>query len=141
MFIEGATAVRKDWSAICDSVIHDKPILIKRTRDKMWFSNVEIMKQILDAFCFHAKRFIEDDGTITLSLDEIDLIENGKDESEARGAMGKAILEYATEYYENYTLYSSSSNRKSHVPYIFKALIEDDAEKIGRDIKCQDGKN
>ena len=41
MLMEQATTVRKEWSAMCDSVIHDKPKFIKRTRDKMWFSNFE----------------------------------------------------------------------------------------------------
>ena len=35
MLMEQATNVRKQWSTICDSVIHNKPKLIKRTRDKM----------------------------------------------------------------------------------------------------------
>ena len=36
MLMEQATTVRKEWSSVCDSVIHDKPKFIKRTRDKMW---------------------------------------------------------------------------------------------------------
>ncbi len=43
MLMEQATTVRKEWSAVCDSVIHNKPKFIKRTRDKMWFSNLETM--------------------------------------------------------------------------------------------------
>ena len=37
MLMEQATNVRKQWSSVCDSVIHDKPKFIKRTRDKMRF--------------------------------------------------------------------------------------------------------
>ena len=43
MLMEQATTVRKEWSAVCDSVIHEKPKFIKRTRDKMWF---QIWKQL-----------------------------------------------------------------------------------------------
>ena len=70
MLMEQATTVRKEWSTICDGVIHDKPIFIKRTRDKMWFSNLETMADILKAYTFTAKRFVEKDGSITLSLVE-----------------------------------------------------------------------
>ena len=141
MLMEQATTVRKEWSSVCDSVVHNKPKFIKRTRDKMWFSNLETMEEILKAYKFTAQKLIEEDGSITLSLNEIDLIENGKNEQIARLNLGKAILEYAQDYYEQYELYSHSPNRKQHIPYIFKALIMDNPEKIGEEIECQDGKN
>ena len=141
MLMEKATTVRKEWSAVCDSVIHNKPKFIKRTRDKMWFSNLETMSEILEAYQFTAKKFIEEDGSVTLSLNEIDLVENGKDEQEARLNLANAILEYSMEYYNEYEMYSHSPNRKKHIPYIFKALIIDNSEKIGETIQCQDGKN
>lgn len=141
MLMEQATAVRKEWSAVCDSVIHEKPKFIKRTRDKMWFSSLETMSEILDAYKFTAYKYIEDDGSVTLSLNEIDLVENGENEQAARIALGKAILEYSADYYNDYALYSHSPNRKGHIPYIFKALIMDSPELIGESIQCQDGKN
>lgn len=141
MLMEQATTVRKEWSAVCDSVIHEKPKFIKRTRDKMWFSNLETISELLEAYHFSATKYIEDDGSITLSLNEIDFVENGKDEQEARLNMGNAILEYALDYYNEYEMYSRSPNRKKHIPYIFKALIIDNPEKIGDTLQCQDGKN
>lgn len=141
MLMEQATTVRKEWSAVCDSVIHEKPKFIKRTRDKMWFSNLETISELLEAYYFSAMKYIEDDSSITLSLNEIDLVENGKDEQEARLNMGNAILEYALDYYNEYEMYSRSPNRKKHIPYIFKALIIDNPKKIGDMLQCQDGKN
>jgi hypothetical protein len=141
MLIEQATTVRKEWSSICDSVIHEKPKIIKRTRDKMWFSNLETMNEILKAYTFTAQKFVEEDGSVTLSLNEIDLVENGSDEQSARINLGKSILEYSNDYYDEYEIYSHSPNRKGHIPYVFKALIMDNAEKIGESIICQDGKN
>lgn len=141
MLMEQATTVRKEWSAVCDSVIHEKPKFIKRTRDKMWFSNLETISYLLEAYHFTVIKYIEDDGSVTLSLNEIDLVENGKDEQEARLYMGRAILDYALDYYNEYEIYSCSPNRKKHIPYIFKALITDNPEKIGDMLQCQDGKN
>ena len=112
MLMEKATDVRKEWSAVCDSVIHDKPKFIKRTRDRMWFSNLDTMAEILSGYQFTAMRFMEEDGSITLSLNEIDLIENGTDEATARWSLGKAILDYSVEYYNDYAFYSRSPNRK-----------------------------
>lgn len=141
MLLEQATKVRKEWSSVCDSVIHDKPKFIKRTRDKMWFSNLDTMEEILQVYTFTATKYVEDDGSITLSLNEIDLIENKKTEQLARLALAQAILDYSMEYYENYSFYYHSPNRRPHVPYIFKALIIDSAEKIGASIICHDGEN
>ena len=78
MLMEQATTVRKEWSAVCDSVIHNKPKFIKRTRDKMWFSNLETMSEILSAYQFTAKEYKEDDSHIDLKHttdSELDAIE------------------------------------------------------------------
>lgn len=139
--MERATTVRKEWSTVCDSVIHNKPKFIKRTRDKMWLSNLETMSEILKVYEFSAMKYQEDDGSVTLSLNEIDLVENGESEQEARLSLGKSILEYSFDYYNEYERYSNAPNRKKHIPYIFKALIIDDPQKIGDMIQCQDGKN
>jgi len=141
MLMEQATTVRKEWSAVCDSVIHEKPKFIKRTRDKMWFSNLETMSEILQAYHFTVIKYVEADGSVTLSLNEIDLVENGKNEEEAKLNLGRSILEYSLDYYNEYEIYSKSPNRKKHIPYIFKALIIDDPQKIGDMLQCQDGTN
>ena len=140
MLTINASDVRKEWSSTCDTVVHDKPVLIKRTRDRMWFSNVDVMLEVLEAYTFTAEKYIEEDGSITLSLNEIDLVENGASEAEARLNLGSAILDYAKEYYEEYDFYSRSKNRKKHIPYVFKALMIDDAQSIGESIKCRNGK-
>ena len=119
----------------------DKPTIIKRTRDRMWLSNLDTMSDILEAYQFTAARYTEDDGSVTLSLDAIDLVENAPTEKEARFLLAQSIMEYATEYYENYAFYSKAPNRKKHVPYVFKALIMDNINKIGEGIICHDGEN
>lgn len=107
----------------------------------MWLSNMKIMIDVLEAYQFTAIRYIEDDGSVTLSLNEIDIIENGKDDKEVRLKIGKAILEYSTEYYNEYEMYSCSPNRKKHIPYIFKSLIIGCPEKIGDMLQFQGREN
>ncbi len=57
-----------------------------------------MMEEILAAYHFTAERYIENDGSVTLSLVEIDIIEHGKEEAEARFLLGNAILEYAMDW-------------------------------------------
>ncbi len=136
-----ATDVRKDWSSVVDGVIRERPTFIKRTRDRMWLSNIDTMKDILMGYQFTVKKHNEEDNSVTLELIEIDLVENGKTEEEARIRLAQSILEYANEYYQNYAYYSKAPNRKTHIPYVFKALIMDSVQELGDSIVCQGGGN
>lgn len=141
MFTLNATDVRRDWSAVMENVIREKPQFIKRTRDYMVLSDVKLFESLLLAYQFTADKFIEEDGSVTLSLRELDLAENAPTEEEARKLLGKSILDYAEDFYNEFALWSNAPNRKSHVPYVLKALIIDDTIKIGVSIECQVGKN
>ena len=77
MLTLNATDVRKDWSMVIDSVVREKPKFIRRTRDYMMLADLAFLKLLLEPYTFTAKKFLEDDGTITLELNEIDLVENG----------------------------------------------------------------
>ncbi len=141
MFVINATDARREWSSIVDSVIREKPQFIKRTRDYMVLSDVGFLENLLSAYTFTAERFIESDGSITLSLNEIDLVENGETEEDAKQKLAKSILEFSVDFYRDFNFWGTSPNRKSQIPFIFKALILDDLNKIGEIIKCRDGKS
>ena len=140
MLTMNATDVRKNWSEASESVIREKPRLIKKTRDFMLLSNMEFINELLSGNPLTANKFIEDDGSVTLSLNELDLVENGSDEKDAINNMSQAILEYAADFYNEFNVWSVAPNRKKEIPYVFKALVLDDISKIGECIKCQDGK-
>lgn len=97
------------------------------------------VETLLEGYSFTAERFVEDDNSITLSLNELDIVENGVSEQEAKTKLAQAILDYAEDFYKDFSYWRSAPNRKSHIPYVFKALALDDAEKIGELIICQDG--
>ena len=136
-----ATDARKAWSLVVDQVIREKPKFIKRTRDYMILSDVRFLEVLLSGYFFSAERFIEEDGSITLSLNEIDIVENGKSEEEAKQKLAQSIIDYAEDFYNDFQYWATATNRKSQIPYVFKALILDDANKIGEQIRCRDGKN
>ena len=138
MIAISSTRVRSEWSMIVDSVVREKPVLIKRTRDHVFLANTELLCDLLEAYTFHAALYPEKDGSVTISLDEIDLIDNGRDELDAKLRLAQAILDYSIDYYSDFT-YWSRGNRKSHKPYIFKALILGDITKIGGFIECRRG--
>ncbi len=96
---------------------------------------------VLDIYQYTFQKIVEDDGSITLSLNEIDIIENGKNEFDARINMAESILEYAMEYYDNYKIYSNAPNRKRHVPYVLRELLIDDVQRIGELLICLNGES
>lgn len=138
MIAINATQARNEWSAVVDSVIREKPRFIKRTRDYMFLSDVGVLETLLSAYTLHAEIGLEDDGSVTISLDEIDLVENGADERDALLKLARAVLEYSEDYYNEFT-YWARGDRKAHLPYVLKALILNDAEKIGGVIQCRRG--
>ena len=139
MMTINATKARNEWSSVIESVIREKPAFIKKTRDYLFLSDIGVLEKILSAYSFNAKTLIEDDGSVTLALDEIDLAENASDLPSAVSALARAILSYSEDYYDEFT-YWSRGNRKSHIPYVLKALILNDVNKVGEIIKCRHGK-
>ena len=133
-----STDVRRDWSSVVDSVLREKPAFIKRTRDYMFLSDLSVLESLLEVYTFSAVRFVEEDGSVTLSLDQIDLAENAPSEQDALKQLSLAILEYAEDYYNEFA-YWSRGDRRLHIPYVLKALILNDVQKIGGLIECRHG--
>ena len=100
----------------------------------------KIIESILEPYDFTAEEYIEDNGSVTLSLNEMDLVENGKDKQEALINMGRGILEYADDFYNDFDSWAKGY-RKAHIPYLLKALIINDAAKIGGLVQCHPGEN
>ena len=140
MYAINATDVRRYWSAIMENAIREKPQFIKRTRDYMVLTDVKLMENLLSAYHFTAEKSIEKNGTVTLSLNELDLSAAAQTESEAKKLLGKAILDYAENFYNEYVLWSAAPDTKGHIPYVLKALVFDDSTKISDAIECRDGK-
>ena len=141
MLTMNATDVRKEWSTVLDNTIRQRPQFIKRTRDYLMLADINFLDMILSDITYSAANFIEADGSVTLSLDNLDIIENAPTEKEAIIALSKSILEYSEDFYNEFNLMMSAPNRKSHVPYVFKALILNDITKIGELIVCHDGES
>lgn len=141
MLTLNATDVRKEFSKTVDIAIREKPQFIKRTRDYLMLADLNFIDEILGAYQFTANRYLEADGSVTLSLNEMDLAENAENEASAKQKLAQSIMEYAEEYYDEFNLWNAAPNRKKHLPYVFKALIIDNAHKLGDLIQCQNGEN
>lgn len=88
----------------------------------------------LDDYRYTSELFLEENKTITLSLNEIDLIVNAENIDAAKRMMAEEILDYAKDFYEEYYIWSKALNRQRHIPYIQKALKINDSEEIANSI-------
>jgi hypothetical protein len=136
-----ATVARREWSTVIDSVVHEKPAFIKRTRDLIYLLNNSTMEDILSKYNFTADLYTEADGSVTLSLKEIDLAANGKDFDTAMENLVSDIKEYAEDYYKEFSVWYAAPNRKPHLPYIMRVLLLENNARIRSTITCQAGKN
>ncbi len=140
MDVLSSTDVRKNWSETLDSVVHERPAYIKRTRDNIALINLNTLLELLSGYRFTARKYVEDDGSVTLSADNIDIVVNGVNIETAKRAMAADIKEYAEDYYEHFATWSNAPNRKAHIPYVLKALSLDETA-IMEELVCRNGKN
>lgn len=141
MIVSGlsATDVRRNWSQFNDDIVREGPQFVKRNRDEWVAMSTEQLKAAFSNFTFHAHLVQEDDGTITATLDQFDLVENGSSEKEVLEALTYELIEYSQEYMENFKLYFQSPNRKAHFPYILSVVAQDHPENVRQLITCQAG--
>jgi len=133
--------VRKDWSSVMDSVVRQKPAFIQRTRDRMMLCTTETISQLVADLKYVAQQFAEDDGSVTLSLIDMDIVANGRTLEEAKQILAQDIRDYAEDYYSDFELYSKAANRKAHLPCVLKALLAKSTKEVEEAIVCQNGKS
>ena len=135
-----ASDVRRNWSMTIDSVVRERPAFINRTHDYITMLDTRLLMELLKDYKYHVTIDREDDGSITGFVEELDLVENGKDENECIKSIILAMKDYAEDYYAEFSYWSKASNRTAHIPYVLKLLISSE-EDIVEDIVCQDGRN
>jgi hypothetical protein len=140
MLTINATDVRKDFGRYIDTIVRSKPIFIKRSRDCFMGISIDMAKELVKDVVFTADEYIEDDGTITLSLHDSDIVVNSQDESSALQSLIKDLREYALEFYEDIEFWGSDISRRKHIKKIIKVLLSNDENELKESIACQPGR-
>ncbi|HBV96068.1 MAG TPA: hypothetical protein DEF36_03375 [Desulfotomaculum sp.] len=125
-----ATDVRKEWGKFIDTVIHERPGIVKRNRDHFLALSIMQAKALLENYHFKARLIQEDDGSITATLENFDLAVNASDRYSARKALAEELIEYANEYFEQFPLYFNSTNRQSHFPYMLAVSLQENLDGV-----------
>lgn len=97
----------------------------------------EAFEVYLEPYKYIANEYAEDNGSITLTLIDMPVMDNGKNKDEALTNLAKYILAHAQLYFERRDW--AFSNCISEFPYVLKAVILNDIEKIKELIICRHG--
>ena len=141
MLVRNATDVRRDWGGVIDTVVREKPVFVKRSRDCICLVDREDFAALLENVRFSADEFVEADGSVTLSLRELDIAANGRDRDDALAKLAADMQEYAEEYYQDFQYWYTAKNRRNHYPYVMRILALDDVEQLKGLVTCQPGKS
>lgn len=136
-----ATDVRKEFGRYIDKIVRTKPIFIKRSRDYFMGISIDMAKELVKDIVFDVDKYIEEDSSVTLSLEGFDLVVNEKDEDKAIESLIKELREYALEYYEDIEFWASDINRRNQMKKILKVLLISNDEELKESFICQVGKS
>ncbi|HUW63284.1 MAG TPA: exoribonuclease R [Spirochaetia bacterium] len=126
------TMARKSTTEWFDNVWHRYlPALIKRRQaQEILVIRRDLQQDILAAYKFRPEVSPEEDGSVTLSLDELDLAVNAPTIEEAADQLTQEIKIYAQDYLDRLQLFINSTNRKAHFPYMLRTWLCNTDEEI-----------
>lgn len=136
MLAVNSTDVRKDFGRYIDEIVRNRPIFIKRSRDYFMGISIDMAKELVKDVVFTADKYIEGDGSITLSLHDFDIAVNEENEDLAVDSLINDLREYALEYYEDIEFWRSDINRRKQLKKILKVLLTDNNEELKESIVC-----
>jgi len=106
--------------------------------DNMTDTMTAMVENILEPYIFTADEYVdENDGSVILWSNDFDTWASGKNKEEAVNQLAVEILEFSKDFYKEFDLWAKG--RKTQIPYVLKALMLNDAEKIGGLITCRPG--
>ncbi|MCR4441493.1 MAG: exoribonuclease R [Peptococcaceae bacterium] len=126
------TDARKEFSSLYDQVFNMyKPAIIKRKKsEEVMVLRVDQQKMLLSNFSLKPEIIKEDDSSITLALDDLELYSNGSNLDEAISGLVDDLKIYASDYIQRSQLFLNAPNRKSHFPYVLRVLLCETDEEI-----------
>jgi PHD/YefM family antitoxin component YafN of YafNO toxin-antitoxin module len=119
------TDARNHFSTLYDSVFNSfNPTIIKRKQtEQVALLRVDLLKMVLEDYKLNPEVIQEDDGSITLALDSLEMYANNSTLDLAAKDLIEDLKIYAQDYMDRSQLFFHSPNRKPHFPYILKTLL------------------
>jgi hypothetical protein len=126
------TDARRSLTDLLDGVWHRSlPAIIKRRqREEVLLVRRDLQQDILRTYPFKLEVLHEDDGSITLVLDKLELVVNAPTLDQAVKELVREITLYAEDYRDRIQLFLNAPNRRNHFPYVLRVWLCDNDEEI-----------
>lgn len=125
------TNARRSLTDMFDGVWHRYlPAIVRRKQtEEVLLVRRDLQQDILAAYDFNPEVLSEEDGSVTLAVDALELVVNAPNHEAAVNEMVQEMKLYATDYKERSQLFLNAPNRRKHFPYILRIwLCENDDE-------------
>ena len=128
------TEARKDMSSFFDSVIHEKPVILKRRKYEAVLMERSLLKMMLeyaviDVTCIQTKNKWVYHATL------LDVLAEGETKIEAEQNLCVELMTYAANVYDNFMFYYYGQDIKNKLPQIFNILNCDSIEEVKNILK------
>ena len=112
------TEARNNFSSLYDQVFNTfKPAIINRKKtEQVLLLRADLQKMLLSCFSLNPEVITEDDNSVTLSLDQLEIYVNGNTLEEAIKILINDLKFYAQDYIQRSQLFLHAPNRRSHFP-------------------------
>ncbi|WP_239004648.1 hypothetical protein [Paenibacillus tepidiphilus] len=131
-----ATQVRANMSEFIDTVVREKPLAIRRNRDVIVAASMDQMKFYLSVYHLTLEYEQDEDGLYAGSIEEVDnIVAEGESLQDLRMELARQLMEYAQDYFADYSRYSSAPNTRNHAPYMLRVMLENNIESVAELIR------
>ena len=123
------TDARKDMSSFFDSVIHEKPIILKRRKYEAVLVERSLLQMMLEYATINVN-CVQSDGKWIYQATDLDIFAEGETKIEAENNLCDTLISFANEVYDNFMFYYYGQNIKAKLPFIFHILNCDDVNDV-----------
>lgn len=126
------TDARKSFSTLYDEVFNTfKPTIVTRKKtEEVLLLRVDLQKMLLSHFSLKPEVIAEDDKSITLTVNELEIYANANTMEEAVQELISDLKQYAQDYIQRSQLFLHSPNRRAHFPYVLRIMLCDNDDEI-----------
>ncbi len=126
------TEARNQFSTLYDSVFNSfNPAIVKRKQtEQVAMLRVDLLKMVLEDYKLIPEIIQEDDRSITLALDALEIYVNNSTLELAAKDLVEDIKVYAQDYSSHSQLFLHAPNRTHHFPYVLRIMLCENDEEI-----------
>lgn len=124
------TDARKDMSTFFDSVIHEKPIVLKKRKYEAVLIEKSLLKVFLSNEKITVKTVTENSDKVILMVPELDIFGEAETRVDALTNLCENLFNYAHDVYNNFMFYYYGQNIKTKLGLVFHILLCEDFEQL-----------